>query len=102
MSHDASKFVDLCLRGDASPDQIDDFVDLWHDGDSEGSLAEFLGLSDKEYALWVETPKSLATILDARQAAMLSPRAKAEAMTLRLSGRDHTEGVELLREDRLR
>ena len=70
MSHDAAKFVDLCLRGDVSADRIDDFVDLWHDGDSEVPLAEFLGLSDEEYALWVERPKSLSTILSTRKAGL--------------------------------
>jgi hypothetical protein len=38
----------------------------------------------------------------ARQVDMATARALAEQMTRRLEGRAHTEGAELLREDRLR
>ncbi len=60
-------FVDRCLAGDALLDEIDDFVDFWHDSDQPGSLAEFLGFSDQEYALWVEKPESLRFIVAARK-----------------------------------
>jgi hypothetical protein len=46
-------FLDLVLAGEARQDDIDDFVEQWHDGDASCSLAEFLGMSDDEYALWV-------------------------------------------------
>ena len=56
-------FLDLVLAGEARQDDIDDFVDQWHDGDASCSLAEFLGMSDDEYALWVEKPSALSLIL---------------------------------------
>ena len=63
-------FLDLVLTGKAHQDDIDDFVDQWHDGYTSCSLAEFLGMSDDEYALWVEKPSSLSLILQAHAAGM--------------------------------
>ena len=63
-------FLDLVLAGDARQDDIDDFVDRWHDGDASCPLAAFLGMSDDEYALWVEKPSSLSLILQAHAAGM--------------------------------
>ena len=63
-------FVDLVLTGKAHQDDIEDFVDQWHDGDASCSLAEFLGMSDDEYALWVEKPSALSLILQAHAAGM--------------------------------
>lgn len=63
-------FLDLVLTGEARQDDIDDFVDQWHDGDTSYSLAEFLGMSDDEYALWVEKPSALNLILQAHAEGM--------------------------------
>ena len=67
MSRDEAKFADLCLKGEACADEIDDFVDRWHESAADVPLHEFLGLSRDEYALWVERPDSLTFILDARK-----------------------------------
>lgn len=67
MSPNQEKFVDLCLKGEAFADEIDDFVDLWHESDTERPLFEFLGLTRDEYALWVERPDSLKFVLYARK-----------------------------------
>ena len=61
-------FLDLVLTGEAHQDDIDDFVDQWHEGNTSCSLAEFLGMSDDEYALWVEKPSALNLILQAHAA----------------------------------
>lgn len=46
MSKSAQNFIDLCLQGEiVDLNQIDDFIDAWHDGDSEQTLHEFLGLT---------------------------------------------------------
>lgn len=58
-------FIDLCLEGKTP--SIDDYIDLWHEGDSELSLAEYLGFRDNEYELWVSKPASLREILERRQ-----------------------------------
>ena len=63
-------FLDLVLAGEVRQDDIDDFVDQWHDGGASGPLAEFLGMSDDAYALWVGKPASLRLILQARAEGM--------------------------------
>lgn len=60
-------FVSKCLHGDVDIEQIDDFVDAWHDGKYECELPEYLGMSDEEYFLWMEKPLSLRFILAARK-----------------------------------
>jgi hypothetical protein len=62
-------FVERYLQGKAAPDDIDDFVDAWHEGDGQDkALAEYLGLDDEEYALWVARPELLTDIIEARRA----------------------------------
>lgn len=62
------KFIDLCLSGDAFLDEIDDYIDQWHEGEGEDlELHEFLGMSEEEYNLWLKCPKQLATIVSARE-----------------------------------
>ena len=67
MSRDEAKFADLCLKGEARANEIDDFVDRWHESAVAIPLDEFLGLTHDEYALWVERPDSLTFLLDARK-----------------------------------
>ncbi len=38
-----------------SDDELQDRVDAWHAADTEMSLPEWLGMTDEEYARWVET-----------------------------------------------
>ncbi len=73
MSEHEKTFVDLCFEGQADPKDIDQYVELWHKSDDGRSLAEFLGFSDEEYALWVEKPRALRHILSAKKNRM-SPR----------------------------
>ena len=62
-----SNFILNCINGDALLSEIDDYIDLWHDGESEISLHEFLGMTKKEYALYMEDEQYLATIVTARK-----------------------------------
>lgn len=57
------KFLYQCLEGEVDLEDIDDFIDDWHDSDSEDELYEFLGLSRDEYALYVEKPTALPYIV---------------------------------------
>lgn len=59
-------FIHNCLTGDALLDEIDDYIDKWHDGDSELPLHAYLGMSRDEYAAWIESPDSLTYIVSAR------------------------------------
>ena len=73
-------FVDLCLDGRATLDDIDDFVDRWHEAgdDEERELHEYLGLTWDEYALWVERPASLRYVLFSRRFGVPLEEALAE------------------------
>jgi hypothetical protein len=35
-------------------EELDDLVDKWHDSESELSLSEYLGMTQLEFAVWVE------------------------------------------------
>lgn len=61
-----SNFMEMYLSGEAVPDEIDDFVDRWHESDSDLSIHEFLGMTREEYLSWVKDPNVLPCILDAR------------------------------------
>ena len=62
-------FVEQCINGNASLDEIDDYIDAWHDSDSdtEIELHEYLGMTWEEYSSWAVKPKFLAWIINARR-----------------------------------
>lgn len=60
-------FIQNCLTGDALLDEIDDYIDKWHDGDSDLPLHDYLGMSRDEYAAWIELPSNLTYIVAAHQ-----------------------------------
>ena len=61
-----SNFLDRCLSGDALIEDIDDYIDDWHQSDSDQSLPEFLGMTRNEYRLWGKDPNCLPYIVSAR------------------------------------
>ena len=64
-------FFDLYSRGEATADQIDDFVGRWHEDEEpwakDMALHEYLGLSEQEYQVWVYDRDALPQILAARR-----------------------------------
>lgn len=62
-------FIELCLKGDVLTDEIDDFVQDWHDGKAgaDQELHEFLGMRWEEYSIWATNPSILPYILSARK-----------------------------------
>lgn len=62
-----SNFVQLCLQGNRLPEEVDDYVDAWHDGDAKQPIYEFLGMTRSEYNLWLVQPDILPFILDAHR-----------------------------------
>lgn len=62
-----SNFIQSCLEGDAFLSEIDDFIDSWHEGDSNLSLHEFLGMTRDEYEIWLKNPDMLPFIIRARK-----------------------------------
>lgn len=62
-----SDFITKCVIGEAFLDEIDDYIDDWHDGDSDQSMHEFLGMTHTEYRLWIKDPNSLPQIVIAHR-----------------------------------
>ena len=65
-------FIDACLAGTARPEEIDDWVDAWHDaapGSEDRTLDQYLGFTDEEGRLWARKPSSLWAILEDRKSA---------------------------------
>jgi hypothetical protein len=60
-------FVEKCIRGKVLLEEIDDFVDRWHEGKYKGKLHDFLGMTWKEYSLWVVDPEALPFIITAHR-----------------------------------
>ncbi len=61
-------FIEECLSGNASLEEIDDYISMWHeDENNELELHEYLGLTLEEYSLWVENPSFLKLILLLKQ-----------------------------------
>ena len=65
MSNQLGTFVERCARGELLLEEIDDFVDEWHDEDYEEELHEYLGMTLEEYSLWVADPDVLPFIVTA-------------------------------------
>jgi len=61
-----SNFIEKCLSGDALLDEVDDYVDEWHEGDGSTPLHRFLGMKRSEYELWVMDSDVLPFIVTAR------------------------------------
>lgn len=58
-------FIELCVRGEALLEEIDDYVDKWHEGNFDQELHEFLGMYEDEYALWMRDASVLSFIITA-------------------------------------
>jgi hypothetical protein len=57
-------FIEKCLAGTAKPEEIDDYVDAWHDsGSDDGSLPDYLGMSEVQYSRWVADSDEIYNIL---------------------------------------
>ena len=62
-----SNFITDCINGDALLSEVDDYIDSWHNGESNLPLHKFLGMKKNEYALFVEDEDYLAAIVTAHK-----------------------------------
>ncbi|SFI75095.1 hypothetical protein [Nitrosomonas sp. Nm34] len=62
-----SNFIEKCLVGEAILDDIDDYIEEWHDTNPGIPLHQFLGMNRSEYSLWVAEPCVLPFILKAHR-----------------------------------
>jgi hypothetical protein len=66
MSDNKKSFIDLSLQGRVLLDEIDDFVDAWHEQPGDEPLHKYLGMKKAEYSLWLRDPEMLPLIVKAR------------------------------------
>jgi hypothetical protein len=66
-THGPVTFVDQYLNGEVLAEDIDDFIDIWHENPADKEIYDFLGMSQKEYSLWVRDPDTLPEIARARR-----------------------------------
>jgi hypothetical protein len=60
-------FFERYDRGEVGAEQIDAFIEAWHDGDGAGvGLHDYLGLTWPEYQEWVKDPSALGRIARSR------------------------------------
>ena len=45
-------FIEKVYSGQAKAEEIDKFIEIWHDSDIEMPLREYLGFTKKEYQLF--------------------------------------------------
>lgn len=58
-------FIEAVRGKTATPEQVDDWVDRWHNGEGDGlTLRQFLGLTEQQYAEWMRNPAVLASFID--------------------------------------
>lgn len=62
-----SNFVNDVINADALLEQIDDYVEQWHETDTELSVYDYLGMTEEEYFLWVEADFYLKYIINAHE-----------------------------------
>ena len=60
-------FIELCLKGNALLEEVDDYVDYWHNSSENVGLRNFLGMSKSEYSLWLNDPDVLPYVIYSRR-----------------------------------
>jgi hypothetical protein len=61
-------FVDAVLAGQATTDDVDDWVERWHSTDTgDTELHQFLGLDEREMESWLRETESLDDIIVRRR-----------------------------------
>ena len=97
-----SNFIAKCQMGEVLLDEIDDFIDQWHESDSESPIYEFLGMTRYEYFLWLKSPDVLPCIVKARRGGLDLkenwPELIREIDTLPIAARSDTRRAEELME----
>lgn len=64
---DPRTFLGQCVDGKQTVDDVDDWIDRWHEGDSKVSLHEYLGMTWEEYSNFGLAHGALAHIVEIRR-----------------------------------
>lgn len=91
-------FIEKCISGDAFLDEIDDYIDVWHDDNTleDIELYEYLGMTWQEYSLWVINPNILGLIVDTRRRGQTlenAPTQEIQALAARASSKEEAQRV---------
>lgn len=63
-----SNFIEDCINGYALTTDVDDYIDQWHDDDDVNvTLYHYLGMTQKEYTLFVQDESYLPIIITAHK-----------------------------------
>lgn len=62
-----SSFVSDCIHGIALLEDIDDYIDQWHEGGTGQTLHDFLGMTRQEYNAYLLDESALAFIVKAHR-----------------------------------
>lgn len=97
-----SSFIAQCIAGEVLLDDIDDFISIWHEGESNVPLHEFLGMRKMEYSLWLSNPNALPYIIKGHRNNMSVQDALKSsdnfAMAARSSNSDNQKLLDWLKE----
>lgn len=88
MSKQFQTFIEQCITGDALSEEIDEFIEQWHDAPGTQSLHDYLGMTRVEYSLWVADPDILPYIITGHRDNV--PATKILEDTLPLAARSET------------
>ena len=56
-------FIELVRQGKYTPHQIENWVDAWHNSETEQELHESIGMTFEEYGRWAKNPAILIPII---------------------------------------
>ncbi len=59
----SNTFINKCILGEENPENIEDYVDMWHESESTLELHEYIGLTEDEYETWLRYPEKLPQII---------------------------------------
>lgn len=63
-----SNFIEKCISGEVLEEEIDDFVEKWHEDESLNvELHEYLGMNWEDYSIWATNPSVLRFIIAANK-----------------------------------
>jgi hypothetical protein len=60
-------FLERYMNGEVLSEDVDDFVDAWHQNSGEKEIFEYLGMTRDEYSIWLRDPDVLPYIAKARR-----------------------------------
>ena len=60
-------FIQKCVSGDASLEDIDNYIEHWHKETTTLNLHTYLGMSRSEYELWVTNPDILPFVVESHR-----------------------------------